>query len=295
MQLKNYQKQCLETLSEFLELSRLHNVQSAYNKIQHKRYNGNNYKPYQPLDQLDKVPYICLRIPTGGGKTLLSAHTISIAKQSFLERQNPVTLWLVPTNTIKLQTLETLQNPKHPNYHVLEEAFDGSFKVFDIAHFRQIRPQDISNSTCIIISTFASLRVDKTEGRKAYDHDENLESHFSVIPANANIKDFSRLLSVTVCYPMRRAKRMGSLFAVTNTRFLEVTVERDEGKSQAFRVPAYENQTVLDVVSWIQQNADPTLSYRFACRVGMCGSCAMMVNGVPRWTCRTHISKVLEG
>ncbi|MEP5154601.1 2Fe-2S iron-sulfur cluster-binding protein, partial [Planktotalea sp.] len=53
--------------------------------------------------------------------------------------------------------------------------------------------------------------------------------------------------------------------------------------------------TVLDVVSWVQQNADPTLSYRFACRVGMCGSCAMMVNGVPRWTCRTHISKVLDG
>lgn len=59
-------------------------------------------------------------------------------------------------------------------------------------------------------------------------------------------------------------------------------------------MPAYESQTVLDVVSWIQQNSDPTLSYRFACRVGMCGSCAMMVNGVPRWTCRTHISKVLK-
>jgi len=67
----------------------------------------------------------------------------------------------------------------------------------------------------------------------------------------------------------------------------------DASKLETFQVPAYENQTVLDVVSWVQQNADPTLSYRFACRVGMCGSCAMMVNGVPRWTCRTHTSKVL--
>lgn len=66
-------------------------------------------------------------------------------------------------------------------------------------------------------------------------------------------------------------------------------------RPQTFEVPAYDNQTVLDVVSWIQQNADPTLTYRFACRVGMCGSCAMMVNGVPRWTCRTHVSKVLDG
>lgn len=65
-----------------------------------------------------------------------------------------------------------------------------------------------------------------------------------------------------------------------------------DGQFQNFTVPAYDSQTVLDVVSWIQQNIDPTLSYRFACRVGMCGSCAMMVNGVPRWTCRTHISKV---
>ncbi len=67
------------------------------------------------------------------------------------------------------------------------------------------------------------------------------------------------------------------------------------GARTQFDVPAYDNQTVLDVVSWVQQNVDPTLSYRFACRVGMCGSCAMMVNGVPRWTCRTHISKVLVG
>ena len=73
---------------------------------------------------------------------------------------------------------------------------------------------------------------------------------------------------------------------------LQVTIERSAGARAEFDVPAYESQTVLDVVSWVQQNADPTLSYRFACRVGMCGSCAMMVNGVPRWTCRTHVSKV---
>lgn len=83
----------------------------------------------------------------------------------------------------------------------------------------------------------------------------------------------------------------GSVMNVTVQRGTADTVAR----SETFEVPAYDNQTVLDVVSWIQQNADPTLTYRFACRVGMCGSCAMMVNGVPRWTCRTHVSKVLEG
>jgi fumarate reductase iron-sulfur subunit len=67
---------------------------------------------------------------------------------------------------------------------------------------------------------------------------------------------------------------------------------REAGAWQTFAVPARENQTVLDVVTWVQRNADPTLAYRFACRVGVCGSCAMTVNGRPRWTCRTHVAKV---
>ncbi len=67
-----------------------------------------------------------------------------------------------------------------------------------------------------------------------------------------------------------------------------------EGSFQEFEVPRHPSQTVLDVVTHIQRALDPTLAYRYACRVGMCGSCAMMVNGVPRWTCRTHVDKVLK-
>lgn len=67
-----------------------------------------------------------------------------------------------------------------------------------------------------------------------------------------------------------------------------------DGAFRAYSVPAKPNQTVLDVVTWVQRHLDPTLAYRFACRVGMCGSCAMTVNGRPRWTCRTHVNKVIE-
>ncbi len=82
-----------------------------------------------------------------------------------------------------------------------------------------------------------------------------------------------------------------------DTAPLRVSVWRGAkaGAFETFDVPMQESQTVLDLVAWIQQNADPTLAYRYACRVGMCGSCAMMVNGVPRWTCRTHVSKVMRG
>ena len=79
---------------------------------------------------------------------------------------------------------------------------------------------------------------------------------------------------------------------------IKVTVWRGDAAGGAYReydVPQQRNQSVLDVVSWIQHHLDPGLAYRFACRVGMCGSCAMMVNGRPRWTCRTHVGGVIAG
>jgi fumarate reductase iron-sulfur subunit len=77
---------------------------------------------------------------------------------------------------------------------------------------------------------------------------------------------------------------------------LKVSVWRGgaEGSLQSFEVPRYPSQTVLDIVTHIQRKLDPTLAYRYACRVGMCGSCAMTVNGVPRWTCRTHVDRVAK-
>ena len=62
---------------------------------------------------------------------------------------------------------------------------------------------------------------------------------------------------------------------------LEVKVWRGgaDGDYQRYAVPREDSQTVLDVVTYIQRRLDPTLAYRFACRVGMCGSCAMTVNG----------------
>jgi fumarate reductase iron-sulfur subunit len=77
---------------------------------------------------------------------------------------------------------------------------------------------------------------------------------------------------------------------------LTVSVWRggESGRYETFSVPRAANQTVLDVVTWIQRHAAPALAYRFSCRVGVCGSCAMTVNGRPRWTCRTHVSKVAD-
>jgi len=78
------------------------------------------------------------------------------------------------------------------------------------------------------------------------------------------------------------------------TKQLHVRIWRgkEDGKFTSYRIPARENQTVLDIITEVQRVHEPGLAYRFACRVGVCGSCAMTVNGSPRWTCRTHVKKV---
>ena len=83
---------------------------------------------------------------------------------------------------------------------------------------------------------------------------------------------------------------------MTEAAALDIAIWRGtaDGHFQSFAVPRREHQTVLDVVTEVQRSHDATLSYRFACRVGMCGSCAMVVNGRPRWTCRTRVSEVAK-
>src|SRR6202045_3314935 len=100
------------------------------------------------------------------------------------------------------------------------------------------------------------------------------------------------------CWPSRtqsgRSSQVQTIRPSVTTETIKVSLWRGsaQGRYQAYEVPQRENQTVLDVVTFVQRHLDPTLSYRFACRVGVCGSCAMTVNGRPPWTCRTHGSKV---
>jgi fumarate reductase iron-sulfur subunit len=60
---------------------------------------------------------------------------------------------------------------------------------------------------------------------------------------------------------------------------------------QAYEVPYNEHWVVLDALNWIKDNVDGTLSYRWSCRMGVCGSCGMMVNGVPRLTCSAFLKE----
>ena len=135
-----------------------------------------------PLTDLPNVPYVCLRLPTGGGKTILGAHAVAVARDAWVEKDYPLVLWLTPTKTIRSQTVEALKNAGHPYRQALDEDFDGRVRVFDIADFTHIRPHDLRDHCCIVVGTLQTLRVTNTEGRKVYAHHEEMEPHFSAVP-----------------------------------------------------------------------------------------------------------------
>src|SRR5256714_11997464 len=71
--------------------------------------------------------------------------------------------------------------------------------------------------------------------------------------------------------------------------------ERDAERFDDFEVTAGPETTVLDALVEAQRARDSTLAFRYACRVGMCGSCAMVVNGRERWACRTRLASLGPG
>ena len=190
MDLKQYQTETLDVLRRFFEEARIGGPKNAYEAVTREPepsgrlggYGGT----YRPLSGLPEVPYVCLRLPTGGGKTILAAHAVALARDAWIEKDWPMALWLVPTKTIRRQTAEALKNPRHPYRQVLDEAFDGRVRVFDIADFTTIRPHDVHGQCCIVVGTIQTLRVKSTEGRRVYAHNEDMEPHFTHLAAGVS-------------------------------------------------------------------------------------------------------------
>ncbi len=67
--------------------------------------------------------------------------------------------------------------------------------------------------------------------------------------------------------------------------------DKDEvPKTQEYEIPVHEDWKVLDAINFIKDEVDPTISHRWSCRMAVCGSCGMMVNGEPKLTCKTRLS-----
>jgi type III restriction enzyme len=174
--LKNYQQQAIEALSSFLKDSSSIGIEKAFEKaLQSYHFTETPYRSYG----FDEMPYVCIRIPTGGGKTLLASYAIVETAKNFLFEDYPITIWLVPTNTIREQTVDALKTAGHPYRVRLEQAFQDNVTVYDIDEVDRIRASDLGNKAIIIVSTLANLRVKDTASRKIYAYHENFEPHFA--------------------------------------------------------------------------------------------------------------------
>ena len=177
--LKTYQQRAVDCLESFLlNCQTMPSVEEAYSQtLVEQSLPELGYRDYG----FKQTPYVCLRIPTGGGKTILGSYAVDIAARKYVGTDAPITLWLVPTNTIRLQTVEALKTPGHPYRAKLDEAFNHQVLVLDIDEVIQIRSQDIGSKAIVIVSTLANLRVADTSGRKVYAYHENFEPHFAKI------------------------------------------------------------------------------------------------------------------
>ena len=173
----------MSVLQRFFEEARVAGPKNAYEYITKEpdleirlgRFGGIYRSPFEDLPE---VPYVCLRLPTGGGKTILGAHAVHVARDAWIDRDYPLVLWLVPTNTIRIQTAQALKDHSHPYRQVLDDKFKGRVQVFDIVDFTHITPQDLRDHCCLVVGTIQTLRVRSTQGRKVYAHNEELERHF---------------------------------------------------------------------------------------------------------------------
>jgi len=185
MELKPFQQAALDALRSYLDRARITgNAEQAFIEILRERQPEKNPPAYRTIPDLPGVPNVCLRLPTGAGKTLLAAHTVALAGEAYLEKEFPVVLWLVPTNTIRKQTAEALKNPSHPYRAAIDTAFDGRVSVFDIGEIERLRPQDLTERVAVIVCTIQTLRITNKDGRRAYAHSEHFEPHFAKVPKN---------------------------------------------------------------------------------------------------------------
>ena len=192
MQLKNYQINTLNVLRKFFEEARICGHKQAFENITSNpeiSYRlGKLKSDYTVWSTIPNTPRVCLKVPTGGGKTILAAHSLKIVSEMWLERELPVVLWFTPSDQIRRQTAEALKNPRHPYREALDEQFGGHVKVFDIDEKFNIRPADIEQNLCVVVSTIQSFSHRDTAKYNVYKHNENLEPHFAHIQAQEGME-----------------------------------------------------------------------------------------------------------
>jgi type III restriction enzyme len=134
------------------------------------------YHAPAPLAE-DDVPVVCLRVPTGGGKTLIGGHAIERLKRAFLGSVNTLTVWLVPTDPIRVQTLKALRTPGELLHDELRTLL-GEVAVLDLDEALSVSPAVLDSHDTIIVATMQAFKQADTERLSVYKPNGALMDHF---------------------------------------------------------------------------------------------------------------------
>ena len=177
LELKEYQRACLDRFASYLRDTTTKGANLAF-------YKATNI-PFRNAPAVAKgTPYVCLRVPTGGGKTLMAAHSIGVAARDYLEATNPMVLWLVPSTAILDQTVDALKQEGHPYRTALSRDFNRNFTVMTKVEALAMSRADATGGAVVIVSTIQSFRREddrgneNPEGLKVYEDAGALMDHF---------------------------------------------------------------------------------------------------------------------
>lgn len=183
MELKKYQQSAIETLKEYLKELKKVGVKYAFMGITNK--------PYNP-DFFTDIPFVCVKIPTGGGKTMVACHaTQEIMKTALANKLDKgIVMWFVPSEAIKTQTLKKFKDKNDPHRRALDEAFQNGVRIFSNEEALRIRREDVDDNLCIIISSLEAFRKDKKiqTKYKVYQENGSLLSHFENLHNDDNLE-----------------------------------------------------------------------------------------------------------
>jgi len=175
--LKKYQENLLDVYSSYLSRCReLKDPAAAFIESTKKSALG-IAQPYYPLPELDHVPYVCLRVPTGGGETRIAGQSIKCVNEAFLATEHSLVLWLVPSDPIREQTLYALKTQGELLYQDMRDLF-GAVNVLDINEALYMQPATLNTGNTIIVATMQSFKRDTADGLRVYRQNGALMSHF---------------------------------------------------------------------------------------------------------------------
>ncbi len=212
--LKDYQQDVLDTLDKYLntlegcykeaeefyefKLSKgstdvIHPEQSPYcadaweklkSKVHIPIYHDKKGKviPNVWQDRIDgigrRIPNICLKVPTGGGKTLLAACALGRVSRDYFKSSRGLVLWIVPSTTIYNQTLKALLNKEHPYRKQLDFESGGRTKILERSD--GLDKANVENNLCVMVLMLQSFNVAKNskDARKIYSDSGKYASFF---------------------------------------------------------------------------------------------------------------------